>query len=376
VRVAQKRKEKWKMDKKILVSLILIGLLGAAAGIGTWAYFSSTRTMNLGFNTASLNLELGVDYDWGTVLGNMAPGEDREQIFRLTNTGTTSGSYSTLQISYEAPCLCVSDGATDWAEISIPVDIALKDINQLSFWEKIDLFGAKGWDVNVILGIDLDGDGVFEANLPAWHGIGGTMHQAVDLHGDTFAEMDGKLGPLTADLSWTEIDALATPRWWTPNKDGNGLSGSGSGFTVPPALYCTFADLLLRIGNPTWDTNIPNTNVKVKVIKLVIGGAGSWVDERAYVRDISLNGVLHPLPDIGEVITVKVWEWDGSSWILVHEGSTLKQWNGWTGCPHILAGHNGVGAVKITLHFIESAGNEYQHICGDIDFTFTLWQGP
>jgi hypothetical protein len=141
-------------------------------------------------------------------------------------------------------------------------------------------------------------------------------------------------------------------------------------------MYHDFTGTLAAITTGDHDTNIPNTDVKVKCIKLVIGGSGSWVDERAYVKDISLNGVPQPLPDIGEVITVKVEEWRGTWWTTLSEGYTLKEWKEVPGKVKVLDDFGGVGAVRITLHFKESAGNEYQNICGDIDFTFTLWQGP
>jgi len=178
--------------------------------------------------------------------------------------------------------LYVLDGIKGgWAGVDVEVDIPLKDITELSFWEKVKSFNKNGWDVNVILGIDLDGDGDFEANLPRWHGVGGAMHQAADLHGDTFAEMDGALGPLAAPLDWTKINTLTTPRWWTPNKNGNGLSID---------MYDNWSNFKSKIGAGTHDTNIPSLDVKVKLIKLVIGGSGSWMNETAFVDHAKLNG--------------------------------------------------------------------------------------
>ncbi|GAJ24285.1 unnamed protein product, partial [marine sediment metagenome] len=38
----------------------------------------------------------------------------------------------------------------------------------------------------------------------------------------------------------------------------------------------TFASLLSQIGTGAVDTNVPNTSVKVSLIRLVVGGSGSW----------------------------------------------------------------------------------------------------
>ena len=199
----------------------------------------------------------------------------------LNAVGSATAAISTA--TYHSPNnsvkLYVKDGSVDWAEVSIPVDIALKDINKLSFWERVTSYTTSGWDVNVVLGIDLDVDDVFEADVAGWHVT--DSHNATLLGGDTFIEMDGALGPLSGALSWTQVNALTTARWWTPNSTGDGLSKD---------LYCSFADLLTKIGTGGWDTNIPNTDVKVKCVKLLIGGAGSWMDETAFVDDVIING--------------------------------------------------------------------------------------
>ena len=359
--IAHKRERsdaRMKMSKKILASLILIGLLAAAAAIGTYAWFSSTRTMNPGFYTAHLDLELNAREDWGTVLGNMAPGENGVQIFDLKSHGTTA-SYSELEISYEAPCLCVSNGTTEWAEVSIPVDIALEDITQLSFLKKVvqgycgwSTAYPSGWNPNVILAIDADNDGDFDGDLLGYHfGTG--------IKSDAFVEGECPVGLTAYDTDFVLLGAISEMAWW--GADVNGL--------LVDAPYGPLSGFQTQ----SWGEINPTDHVKF--IKIVIGGSGSWMDERAYVRDIKLNNQLQTLPDIGEVITVTVEEWDGSNWVPVDPvGSTLKQWAGYT--MKILDDSDGVGSVRITLHFKESAGNEYQSICGQITFTFTLWQGP
>ena len=374
MRVAQKRKEKWKMDKKILVSLILIGLLGAAAGIGTWAYFSSTRTMNPGFYTASLNLELGVDYPWETsVLHNMAPGEDRVQIFRLTNTGTTSGSFSELQISYEV--MPTIDGVISGGEwngaASITVVGGKGTVKVLAsagylyvLFDLVDPNDARTQYVNEV------GNDQISININPTDG--GPWGFPYDLIFETSALSAGDGGH--HQLPWNPKENSGTIDGWATRWFPNNLQEA-----LPVDLESA---TIYSGGKRITEWKLPLASIGVSpgdVLK--VGGAVDVGDGGSYVYPIGLvwsdAGTYMPCilkGDIGEVITVKVDEWLGY-WHELSSGYTLKQWVGGKLSP-ILEEYDGVGAVQITLHFDEDAGNEYQNICGDIDFTFTLWQGP
>ena len=195
-----------------------------------------------------------------------------------------SGSYSVK--------LYVLNGTEDWAEVSIPVDIALKDINILKFWEYIESYTPKGWSVNILLGVDADNDGDFEADLAAWH-QGTTMHTVAVLNGDSFVQMDGATGsPSTG--SWSETDALSISQWWTPkNVSGPGFAGSAE---YPWTFYGSYADLVnILLPSSTQNSLIPSADSKVKCVKLLIGGSGSWMNETAYVDDLKLNSVIYNL---------------------------------------------------------------------------------
>ncbi len=76
--------------------------------------------------------------------------------------------------------------------------------------------------------------------------------------------------------SWEEVDTLTISHWWTPNNDGDGFC-SGFGW-----------NLLSDFQSSTACRVEPTDNVKV--IRLVIGGSGAWMDKVAYVDDITLNG--------------------------------------------------------------------------------------
>jgi len=218
--------------------------------------------------------------------------------------------------------LYVYDGSVDWAGADIPVDIAIEDIYELKFWEKVDLLDASGWDVNIILGVDCDGDGVFESNLADWH-IGPGQHTAQALGDDSFVEMDGMYGVigyppgLAADLSWTEVDAYNAPRmgwaWWTPKADGTGFAYFGT------MTSGGLDDFQAWLDGCTDDGRIDKGD-RVKVIKLVIGGSGSWKDEIAYVDEIKMNGVVY---DLAPVTTYALSLSPASSPTRIQEGESV-----------------------------------------------------
>lgn len=176
--------------------------------------------------------------------------------------------------------LYVLDGTKDWAGIDVAVDIALEDINSLTFWELIKQYNPNGWDVNVILGVDTDGDG-FEADTAAWHVT--SPHDPSVLSDDTFIEMDGALGGNPSTGVWTNINAYNTPQWWTVNLAGDGFAGGN----VDSNCYNTLSTVINSCAPD--DVRFEPTD-HVKVIKLEIGGSQSWNDEIAFVDELKLNG--------------------------------------------------------------------------------------
>jgi predicted ribosomally synthesized peptide with SipW-like signal peptide len=67
-----------KMNKKILASMMVVGLLALALGWGTYSYFSDTET-SLGntFTAGTLKLDGAgfTSFNLGDIIGNMAPGD-------------------------------------------------------------------------------------------------------------------------------------------------------------------------------------------------------------------------------------------------------------------------------------------------------------
>jgi predicted ribosomally synthesized peptide with SipW-like signal peptide len=96
------------MDKKILLSVMMIGLVAALAGAGLYAYFSDTETSSGNyFSAGTLDLKVDGKEDPDVVhitIDNIAPGWGGEYYWRLKNTGSLPGVVSieiTPIINYE-----------------------------------------------------------------------------------------------------------------------------------------------------------------------------------------------------------------------------------------------------------------------------------
>lgn len=200
----------------------------------------------------------------------------------LTSEGDGIAEWSTEVVpisgNYSAK-LSVVNGVADWAEVSIPIDIALKDINTLTFWKKV-IEGycgwnpegyPGGWNPNIVLAIDADNDGDFDGDIPSYHTGGG-------IGSDAFVEGEFRVGLTEHDSTFTFVNALTDMVWWGADTDGvvNRPCGPLSGFQTQ-----------------SWGAINPTDHIKF--IKIVIGGAGSWMDETAYVDMVTINGNTYDL---------------------------------------------------------------------------------
>ena len=84
------------MNKKILASLIIIGVLGLAIGWGTYAYFSDTETSEGNtFTAGTLDLKVdGADNPLPVYFSesNVKPGDSGSKTITLKNDGTIGGT--------------------------------------------------------------------------------------------------------------------------------------------------------------------------------------------------------------------------------------------------------------------------------------------
>jgi predicted ribosomally synthesized peptide with SipW-like signal peptide len=78
------------MNKKILASIMVIGMLALAMGYGTYSYFSSTKTSTSNtFTAGTLDISLGESETTEISIGNMAPGDvTGDWVITITNDGT------------------------------------------------------------------------------------------------------------------------------------------------------------------------------------------------------------------------------------------------------------------------------------------------
>jgi predicted ribosomally synthesized peptide with SipW-like signal peptide len=134
-----------KMDKKILVSMMVIGLVAALAGAGLHAYFSDTeKSEGNTFTAGTLDLELSAAQ--GSVVkldvGPMAPGDSGSNTWIAKNVGSIAGKLS----------LTVSDITNNDNGLTEPES-------------EVDKTGGAGEGelgnyLDVVLWVDLDSDGV------------------------------------------------------------------------------------------------------------------------------------------------------------------------------------------------------------------------
>ena len=89
------------LNKKMLLSLLVIGVVSVSAGAGTWAYFSDTETSTDNtFTAGTLDLELdGADGITGFGITDVAPGDSGEATsIVVSNAGSIDGDL-TVSIS-------------------------------------------------------------------------------------------------------------------------------------------------------------------------------------------------------------------------------------------------------------------------------------
>jgi Collagen triple helix repeat (20 copies) len=161
--------------------------------------------------------------------------------------------------------LHVEDGAQDIAHLSYVLDdpVALEDLTELTFFQELvhDSGGNDNFGANVILGVDADEDGTYEADDLGWH-LSPTVHDPAVLGGDTFVEMDG------ASPSVFKVDAPDVAQWWSPNTAKDGLADP-----TDSDCYSALQNMVANCGDKAFDPTD-----QVHVIRLVLGGSGSWSD--------------------------------------------------------------------------------------------------
>jgi len=227
----------------------------------------------------------------------------------LSDLEAHSGEYSAK--------LYVLDGGVDWAEVSIPVDMKIEDLDELSFWKNVVEGSGQpessGWNPNVYLCIDADGEDGFTGDVAAYHhatvaGSSSAEAAAAHIAPDAFITLEFPTKLLAVDTEFVYVDAFTMMAWAV---DANGQPGYNYGEGL--AQFKTESFGLI---DPT---------DKVMAISIVIGGCPNWIDETAYVDDVTINGEVYQFEIPGEPITETV---TGDGTVLSSDADTSVDYTG------------------------------------------------
>ena len=156
--------------------------------------------------------------------------------------------------------LYVGDGTEEIAHVTyeLAVPVALEDLPDIPFFQE-HVYGDGDFGANVILGVDADGDGRYEADDLGWH-VDGQVPAA--LGGDSFVEMDAR--GLDAD----KVEPVVSEGWYSP-------SGAGDAHADDPG--CEYDQTLAEFVAGCDEDRLDPTD-EVHVVRLVLGGSSSWND--------------------------------------------------------------------------------------------------
>ncbi|MGH3317577.1 MAG: hypothetical protein ACRDO0_15675 [Nocardioidaceae bacterium] len=189
--------------------------------------------------------------------------------------------------------LYVEDGARQMDSITYELKdpIKFEDLDLTFFQELAEgsptqtRFGA-----NVILGVDANDDGKYEAKDLEYH-VGDIPLDPSLLNGDTFVEMDA-LPP-----EQFQITAQDVPQWYTPG-EGNAAPNpfaTDAGCEYNQTLVDFVNNCAASVGDngPRFDADD-----KIEVIRLVLGGTGSWNNSGFRLTTRSIGGEVKELKHV------------------------------------------------------------------------------
>jgi predicted ribosomally synthesized peptide with SipW-like signal peptide len=311
------------MNKKILASIFVIGILAFAMGWGTYSYFSDTeKSVGNVFTAGTIDITVtGDGYTWstGAVLAGLKPCETGWIRFTINNPGdnpvdvwkhlkVTGLGGGTLTDSEYEEGLCTfatsGDGVAGWSAVGqghsgdYSVELYTSG-GELSY-------GAVNIPIVPILLQSLGTDPSYWVYEPT---VVTDRHPYVniilDLDGDLATT--GDIDCLEGVVSRTIAGVQPTAATWTEMKEAVGYYGI-DGFNM--ANSKTFAQ---------WLTYMAAHHADAKVIRVQIR-FGNWGDPAGsigpvYVDDITIKGVTYDLEpdlyfencDIDNVITYDLW---------------------------------------------------------------------
>ncbi len=200
--------------------------------------------------------------------------DDLEQL----NAGTAAWSTVEKNTGSNSAKLVLPNNAvgTDFAGVDRLIDpVGLDKITSLSYYRKVTQY-TNGWNPIVILGIDANGNGVFDAKPLEWEAslTAGPVNPAL-LGGDSFIQCEAQTGLSGLDANFVKVDAYTNFACYTPN-----VAGTDYNMVYMPLSY-------FQANN----TERVHTNSKVDFLKIELGGnPSSMNNEIAYVDTAEING--------------------------------------------------------------------------------------
>jgi predicted ribosomally synthesized peptide with SipW-like signal peptide len=191
------------MNKKILASMVVIGLLALGVGWGTYSYFSDTETVQNVFTAGSLDLTVndqnGVPVTF--TADNLRPGNQPHWSLTLKNIGTINGKLdisNVVVVSGEngltEPEIEAGDASGDTGE--------LDDVLNLRLWLDKD---HSGWysagDVMIYNGLVKDLPSSFPIAEPI--NAGGDVEYIVELYDWWNTALDNQAQTDTLSITFT-----------------------------------------------------------------------------------------------------------------------------------------------------------------------------
>ena len=149
--------------------------------------------------------------------------------------------------------------------------------------------GLSCWQPNIILGIDKDMDGKYEADDLRWQWSTIDATPGGDpklLHGDTFLQCEAQAPAGTPDPDWVFVDAYATFACYHPDATGT--------------AYVNYAPLgaYQFPGVGAIGGILPSS--RVLALKVLAGGSGSWLNYSALIDRVTLGQMGVPTVRIDE----------------------------------------------------------------------------
>ena len=152
------------MNKKILESVFIIGLLALALGVGTYSYYHDTGTSTENtFSSGTMDLRLdgqdSVTATWASP-SNWSPGKTVTGEIILTNVGNVYA----LNLRFDFKNLVTTDGDADGSNLAEKIYVTDWDFRKDGSWTS----GPGNWYMSVF---DTSGDGnlsLYELTTVSW----------------------------------------------------------------------------------------------------------------------------------------------------------------------------------------------------------------